>query len=110
MLQPLCLIVHLVPRVIEEIMEETLQQTVVAKNLQRAHPPVGGQTRAVMLLIFHKRRLLCRELLEHSSDGGSTDTKVLSKGVAGYQVLRRATKLEYRFQIVVYRFRSVGSV
>jgi len=36
------LIVDLVPRVVEEIMEETLQQAVMAKNLQSAPLPVGG--------------------------------------------------------------------
>jgi hypothetical protein len=87
MFQPFRLIVNLVPRVVEEIMEETLQQTVVAKNLQSAHLPRCSQTRAVVLLVFHKRRLLCRELLEHSGDGSGTDAKMLSKGVAGHPFL-----------------------
>ena len=41
-------------------MEETLQQAVMAKNLQSTHLPRGSQTHAVVLLVFHKRRLLCR--------------------------------------------------
>ncbi len=62
-------------------MEETLQQTVVAKHLHSAHLPSCNQTRAVVLQVLHKWWLLCREHLEHSSDGSSTDTKMLNKGV-----------------------------
>ncbi len=109
MLQPFRLIVNLVPRVVEEIVEETLQQTVMAKNLQSAHLPGRSQTHAVVLFVFHKRRLLCRELLQHSSYGSGTDTEMLSEGVAGHPFLFRAAQLQYRFQIVVYRFRGVGS-
>ena len=91
-------------------MEETLQQTVVANNLQSAHLPRCGQTRAVVLHVFHKRWLLCRELLEHSSDGSGTDAKTLSKGVAGHPFLLRAAQLQYRFQVIVGRFRAVRSM
>ena len=87
MLQPFRLIVDLVPRVVEEIMEETLQQTVMAKNLQRAHLPGGRQTHAVVLLVFHKRWLLCRELLQHSGDGSGTDAEMVGEGVAGHPFL-----------------------
>ena len=110
MFKPFCLIVHLIPRIVEEIMEETLQQTMVAKNLQGAPPAVCGQTRAVVLLISHKRRFLCCKLLEHFSNGSSTDTKMLSKGVAGHPFLFRAAQLEYRFQIVIYRLCRIRSV
>ena len=40
-LKPFRLIVNLVPRVVEEIMQETLQQAVMAKNLQGAPLPGG---------------------------------------------------------------------
>jgi hypothetical protein len=97
MLQPFCFIVNLVPGVVEEIMEEALQQTVVTKHLQSAHLPGCGQTHAVVLLVFHKRRLLYREFLEHTSHGSSTDTKMMSEGVAGHLYLGGTSKLEYRF-------------
>src|SRR5439155_7960846 len=103
MFQPFCLIVNLVPRVVEEIMEKTLQQPVMAKNLQSAHLPRRCQTCAVVLFVFDERRLLSRELLQHSSHGGSTDTEMMSQGVAGHPFLFRAAQLQYRFQIVVYR-------
>src|SRR5207245_1881229 len=96
--------------VCEEIMQETLQQAVMAKNLQSAHLPIRCQTHAVVLFVFHERRLLCRELLQHSSHGGSTDTEMMSEGVAGHAFLSRTAQLQYRFQIVVYRFRGVGSM
>ena len=110
MLQPFRLVVNLVPGVIEEIMEETLQQTMVAKNLQSAHLPGRGQTHAVMLFVFHEGRLLRRELLQHSGDGSGADTEMLSEGVAGHPFLFGAAQLQDRFQIVVYRFRGVRSV
>ena len=77
-LQPFCFVVDFVPRVIEEIMEEALQQTMVAKNLQSSHLAGRRQTRAMMLFVFHEGWLLCSELLQHSSYGSRTDTKMLS--------------------------------
>jgi len=74
MLQALGFIVNLVPRVVEQIVEETLQQTMVAKDLQSPHLPGRRQTRAVMLFVFHEGGLLCRELLQHSRYGSGTDT------------------------------------
>ena len=107
MFQPFRLIVNLVPGVVEEIMEETLQQTMVAKNLQSSHLPGRRQTHATMLFVLHRGGLLCSELLQHSSYGCSTDTEMMSEGVAGHTFLFRAAQLQYRFQIVVYRFRGV---
>ena len=64
----------------------------------------------MVLHVFHKRWLLCREFLEHSSHGSGTDSKMLSEGVAGHAFLLRATQLQYRLQIIVGRFRGVRSV
>ena len=107
MLQTLRLIVNLVPRVVEEIMEEALQQTMVAKNLQSSHLAGRRQTRAVMLFVFHEGRLLCRELLQHSSYGSRPDTEMMSQGVARHPFLFSAAQLEDGFQIIVYGFRGV---
>jgi hypothetical protein len=51
----------------------------------------------MVLHVFHQRWLLCRELLQHSSHRSSTDTEMLSEGVAGHRVLLRAAQLQYRF-------------
>ena len=110
MFQPFGLVVNLVPRVVEEIMEETLQQAVMAKNLQSAHLSGRCQTHAVVLFVFHERRLLRRELLEHSGDGSRTDTEMLGEGVAGHPFLFGAAQLQDGFQIVVYGFRVVRSM
>ena len=91
-------------------MEETLQQTVVAKNLQSAHLPGRCQTHTVMLFVFHKGWLLCGELLEHSCHRSSTDTEMLGESVTGHLFLFGAAQFQYRFQIVVYRFRGVRSM
>lgn len=109
MFQPFCLIVNLIPRVVEDIMEKTLQQTMVAQNLQSAHLPGCCQTYAAMLFVFHKGWLLRGELLEHARHRSSADTEMMSEGVAGHPFLFRAAQFQYRFQIVVYRFRGVRS-
>ena len=110
MFQPFRLVVNFVPGVVEEIVQETLQQTMVAKNLQSAHLPGCGQTHAVVLFVFHKRRLLRRELLEHSGDGSRTDTEMLRESVAGHPFLFGAAQFQDRFQIIVDRFRVVRSM
>ena len=91
-------------------MEEALQQTMVAKNLQSAHLPGRCQPHTVVLFVFHKRRLLCSELLEHSGHGSSTDTKMLGERVTSHPLLFGAAQFQYRFQIVVYGFRGVRSM
>ena len=93
MLQPFCLIVNLVPRVVEYIMEEALQQTMVAKNLQGSHLPTCRQTHAMMLFVFHEWRLLRSELLEHSCYGSSSDTEMMGENVASHTVLFRPAQL-----------------
>src|SRR6266700_3071166 len=97
MLQPFGLIVNFVPRVVEEIMEETLEQTVVAKNLQSAHLPGRCQTHAVMLFVLHKTWLLRSQLLQHSSNGCGADTEMLCDCVARDTLLFRSGQLEYGF-------------
>ena len=89
-------------------MEEPLQQTVVTQNLQSALLAGRGQTRAVVLFVFHKWRLLCGELLKHASDGSGTDTEMPGQGVAGRRFLFGAAQLQHRLQIIVYRLRVVG--
>lgn len=91
-------------------MKETLQQTVVAKNLQSAHLPRRGQTRAMVFHVFHKRWFLCGELLQHAGYRSGADTKMLGKGVAGHPFLLRAAQLQYRFQVIVGRFRGARSM
>ena len=89
-------------------MQEPLQQTVVPKDLQSAHLARGSQTRAVVLLVFDGWRLLCGELLKHSSNGSGTDTKMPGQGVAGRRFPFGAAQFQYRLQIIVYRLRVVG--
>jgi len=102
MFQPFCLIVNFIPRIIQEIMEETLQQAVMAKNLQRAHLPGRCQAHAVVLFVFYERRLLCRQFLEHSGYGGRADAEMPGQGIAGHPLPFRAAQLQDGFQIVVY--------
>ncbi len=107
MFQPFRLIVNFVPGIVEEIMEKTLQQAVMAKNLQSAHPPGCRQTHAAVLFVFHKWRFLGRELLEHSRYGCGTDAEMPGERVAGHAFFFRPGQFQDGFQIIVYRFRSV---
>lgn len=110
MFQPFGLVVNFVPRVVEEVMEETLQQAVVAKDLQGAPLPGCRQTHAVVLFVSYKRGLLRRELLEHSSNGCGADAKMPRERVAGHPFLFRPGQFQDRFQIVVHGFRVVRPV
>jgi len=110
MFQSFGLVVNLVPGIVQELMKKTLQQTVVAKNLQSAHLPGCCQTRTMVLFVFHERRLLRSELLEHSRHGRSSDTEMLGESVTGYPFRFGTTQFQNRLQIVIYRFRGVRSV
>src|ERR1039458_2399296 len=79
MFQPLRLLVNLVPRIVEEIMEVALQQTMVTKNLQSSHPAGRSQTHAVVLFVFHKGGLLGSEFLQHSGYGSGTHAEMMSR-------------------------------
>ena len=110
MLQPFRLVVDLIPGIIQKVMQETLQQTVVAQNFQGAHLSSGRQTHAVMLFILHMGRLLKRQLLEHSSNRSGTDAKTLGERVAGHARLLGAAQLQDRFQVIVDRLGAVGAM
>ena len=77
-------------------MEKALQQTVVAQHLQSAHPSGGGEAYAVMLLIFHERRLLRRELLQHARNRCGPNVQLLRECSAGYALLFRAAQFQNR--------------
>ncbi len=110
MFQPFRFLVDLVPRIVQEIVEEALQQTMMAKNLQRAHLSRRRQKHAMMLLVFHKRGLLRRELLKHPGDGCRAHAKMKSQSVAGDTFFFDASDFVDSFEIIVYRFRSVRTV
>jgi hypothetical protein len=91
-------------------MEEAFEQTVVAKHFQGAHLAGSSQSHAVMLLVFHKRRLLRGELLKHSGNGSGADTEMLRQGAAGYLFLIGGSEFQDGFQVVVRGLCTVGSV
>jgi hypothetical protein len=74
-------------------MEETLQQTMVAKNLQSPHLSGRCQAHTVVLFVSHERRLLCSELLQHSRHRSSTDTEMLDESVTGHLFFFGAAQL-----------------
>ena len=89
-------------------MQVTLQQTVMAKDLQSAHLPGRRQTRSAMFFIFHKRGFLRRQLLKHAGHGSCADSEVLRDRTAGHPVVFRAALFQNGLQIVVDRLRGIG--
>ena len=57
-----------------------------------------------MLLVFHEGRLLGRQLLKHSRDGGGANAKMPRQCVACDALPFKAAELQDRFQIIVNRF------
>ena len=86
------------------------EKAMVAKDLQSAHLPGRCQMHTVVLFVFHERRLLRSQLLQHSRYRSSTDTQMLGERVTGHLFLFGAAQFQYRFQIVVYRLRGVRSM
>ncbi len=58
MLQSFCLVVNLIPRIVQDFVKKTLQQAMVAQNLQRAFLAGRGQTRSTVLLVIYRGGLL----------------------------------------------------
>ena len=83
MLQPVCLLMHFIPFVTQDLVQEQFQQAVVAHGFQ-GHPFTLRRKRgATMLLVFQQRRLGSRQLLQHPRDRGRGDIQVFSQGIGG---------------------------
>lgn len=70
MFQTLRFVVHFIPGKIENIVQESFEQAVVALNLQS--PPLTQlcQDDSMVFLVFHKRWPIAGEFLEHSGNRG----------------------------------------
>lgn len=107
-LQPFCLFMHLVPGVLQHVMQKQFQQTVVPDQLPR--PAFAGRSEpdTVMFFIQNQGRMMRCELLKHSGHRRSTNSKPLGQGIRRYARVLRPAQLENGLKVVVNRFRRFG--
>lgn len=95
---------HFIPRVIQNIVKESFQQTVVAQNFQGAILARIGQKDTVMFLILHQRRPEGSEFLEHARYGSSANTQMVGDRITRNARFFRPAQFQNRLQIIVRRF------
>ena len=104
--QTLGFLMHLIPRIAEKLMQDPLEQAVVAQHLQC--PPLSslGQSHAMMLLVLYEGGALRGEFLEHASYGRRADPQMPGKRVARDALLLGAAQFQNRLQVVVNGLRG----
>lgn len=70
MLQTFRFVMHFIPGKIENVVQESFEQAMMALNLQSPSLAQFCEDHAMVLLIFHKRWALAGKLLEHSRNRG----------------------------------------
>jgi hypothetical protein len=80
-LEPLGLFVHLVPGILQNVVEEELQQAVVPHQFPRPPLARGGEPDAAVLLVLDHRGTLRRQALQHSGHRRGADAQPLREGV-----------------------------
>ena len=70
MLQTFRFVVHFIPGKIENIVQESFEQAMMALNLQSPALTQFREDDSMVLLVFHKRWPLLGEFLEHSGNRG----------------------------------------
>lgn len=105
-LQPFGFFVHLIPRIIQEVVEESFEQPMMPHNFERPMLPSRRKKHAVMLLIQDPGRFVDRQLLKHARYRGGTDSESFRKRVAGDPFFFRTAQLKDCFEVIVNRFRA----
>ncbi len=108
MLQALGLLMHLVPRIAEKLVQKSLEQPMVAQHLEGPHFSGIGQAYAVMLLIFHECGASRGKLLKHPRHRCRANSQMPGERIAGYPLFRRAAEFQNRLQVVIHRLRRGG--
>lgn len=104
MLETFRFLVHLIPGILEDIVQKKFEQPVMAYDFPAATFAGRGEPHAAMLFVQHQRRLLRSELLKHPGDRSRTHRQPLGQGVARNALLARAAQFENRFEVIVDRF------
>jgi hypothetical protein len=98
------LLMHLVPGIVEDLMEESFDEAMVANDLESSLLSGFGERYAVVLLVDDKWRLLRGELLQHVGDGGCGDGQVDGDFGAGDLAFRSAAELKDGLEVVIDGF------
>jgi hypothetical protein len=69
-LQTFRFVMHFIPGKIENIVQESFEQAMMALNLQSPSLTQFSEDDSMVLLVFHKRWPLAGEFLEHSGNRG----------------------------------------
>ena len=70
MLQTFRFVMHFIPGKIENIVEESFEQAMMALNLQSPSLTQFCKNHSMVFLVFHKRWPLAGKLLEHAGNRG----------------------------------------
>ncbi len=70
MLQTFRFVMHFIPGKIEDIVQESFEQAMMALNLQSPSLTQFCEDDSVVFLVFNKRRPLAGKFLEHSGNRG----------------------------------------
>jgi len=103
-LEALGFLMDLVPRVVEDSVEEGLDEAMVANDLEGALFSGFGEPDAVVLLVDDHGWLRGGELLQHVGDGRGGDGEMGGDFGAGDLALFASAELEDGFEVVVYGF------
>ena len=101
MFEALGLLVDLVPRVVEDFVEEGFEEAMVTNDFECALAAGLGEMNSAMLLVGDEWGLEGGELLQHIGDGGGRDGEVGGDLGGGNLPLGAAAELEDGLEIVV---------
>ena len=98
-LEQLGLLVHEVPRHVEHLHQQQLEQAVVAQRAQRHAPPLGGQAHAAVALVLEQPELV--EPAQHPGDGAGREAEPLGQRVRGDRALEPGFERVHGLEVVL---------
>jgi hypothetical protein len=103
-LEAFCFLVDLVPWIAEDLVEEGLDETMVADDFEGALATGLGEFDAMVFAVDHHGGLGGGEFLEHVGDGGAGDGEMVCDLGAGYLALFASAEFEDGLEVVVHGF------
>jgi len=104
MLQPLRLLMNLIPGVIQNVVQEALQQAMVANYFERAILSRRRKAHPAMLLVADEGGVLAGEPLQHPRYGSRADSKAFRQSIAGNTELFCPAQFQDGLEVVVDGF------
>jgi len=109
MLQAFGFVVHFIPGKIENIVQESLEQAMMALNFQSPPLTQFREDNSVVLLIFHERWAFGGKLLEHSGNRGRPHLQVGRQSAARDPFTGGTAQYQNRFEVIVDSLRGFRS-